>query len=263
MTGLDKWTDFNKRILNICKLVWEAVQEVLCCDAPEGAVAADDEVSDFDIDTKDRLSYCWRALKESRYASDMSHLLEIALLIDLVSSLMHAMVMNAGYSPSLQTRSINCLSSGRLSLSQLAELRHRGAFSTVSVTFAECCIACSRSVSLEVKKEPQEWYQTILAWINQKASAVTRRSAGLPAAIVGVLAAYPDNAFFERVVLDLQAIADGPVEPHQESEGTRLPQVHALNCLKDVFTDARFGINTEIYMADMLDIAASCLESHV
>ena len=40
-----------------------------------------------------------------------------------------------------------------------------------------------------------------------------------------------------------------------------LPQVHALNCLKDIFTDARFGLSTEKYVADALETAASCLES--
>ena len=42
-----------------------------------------------------------------------------------------------------------------------------------------------------------------------------------------------------------------------------LPQVHALNCLKDIFTDARFGISTEVYVADTLETAASCLESQM
>ena len=42
-----------------------------------------------------------------------------------------------------------------------------------------------------------------------------------------------------------------------------LPQVHALNCLKDIFTDARFGFSTEIHVADTLEIAASCLESQM
>ena len=42
-----------------------------------------------------------------------------------------------------------------------------------------------------------------------------------------------------------------------------LPQVHALNSLKDIFTDARFRLCIEIYVADGLEIAAACLESHV
>ena len=39
---------------------------MLCFDAPEGANIADEEVDDLERGTKDTLSYCWRALKESR-----------------------------------------------------------------------------------------------------------------------------------------------------------------------------------------------------
>ena len=61
------------------------------------------------------------------------------------------------------------------------------------------------------------------------------------------------------MVVDLQAMAKAPIGADLES----LPQVHALNCLKDIFTDSRFGPSSEIYIADTLDIAASCLESQL
>lgn len=54
-------------------------------------------------------------------------------------------------------------------------------------------------------------------------------------------------------------MAEAPVGVDLES----LPQVHALNCLKDIFTDSRFGLSTESYIAHTLDIAASCLESQM
>ena len=80
--------------------------------------------------------------------------------------------------------------------------------------------------------------------------------------ITGVLAAYAGHVIFNDVVLDLQAIAAGPIL-YVEPEHVRLPQVHALNCLKDIFTDARFGPRTEVHVANTIDIAASCLESPV
>ena len=94
------------------------------------------------------------------------------------------------------------------------------------------------------------------------ATALTRRSAGIPAMITGILAACADHGFFDDAVLDLQAIADGPIL-YVEPGDARLPQVHALNCLKDIFTDARFGPSTEDHVADTIDIAASCLENPV
>lgn len=90
-------------------------------------------------------------------------------------------------------------------------------------------------------------------------SSLTRRSAGIPAIITGVLAAHLGDNFFDDVVVNLQAMATAPTGADLAS----LPQVHALNCLKDIFTDARFGLSTETYVADSLEIAASCLESHM
>ena len=64
--GPNKWDIFNERIVSICKNVWEAVREVLCFDTPEG-MTVNEELDDFDCGSKDTLSYCWRALKESRF----------------------------------------------------------------------------------------------------------------------------------------------------------------------------------------------------
>ena len=79
--------------------------------------------------------------------------------------------------------------------------------------------------------------------------------------ITGILAAHPSGGFFHEAILDLQAIADTPLEITPDIEELRLPQVHALNCLKDIFSDTRFGLGTESHVADTLHIAVSCLES--
>lgn len=79
--------------------------------------------------------------------------------------------------------------------------------------------------------------------------------------ITGVLAAHAGGDFFNNAVLDLQAIADTPVQEANDVGEVRLPQVHALNCLKDIFADTRLGPSTEPYVADSLDIAACCLDS--
>lgn len=55
--------------MSICGGIWEAVRVVLCFDAPEGTDAIEDEQEDADVGAKDTLSYCWRALKESRSVS--------------------------------------------------------------------------------------------------------------------------------------------------------------------------------------------------
>ena len=65
---MQTWKDFNERLIDNCWGVWEAVKDVLCFEAPEGH-EINEEGDDLDIGTKDTLSFCWRALKESRSAS--------------------------------------------------------------------------------------------------------------------------------------------------------------------------------------------------
>ena len=79
--------------------------------------------------------------------------------------------------------------------------------------------------------------------------------------VTGLLSAFPSSHFFDEVLLDLQAIADAPVEHSDVDDFLQLPQVHALNCLKDVFTDARFGFSSEPHISDCLDLATQCLDS--
>lgn len=79
--------------------------------------------------------------------------------------------------------------------------------------------------------------------------------------ITGILTAHVGDMFFDKAVLDLQEIARMPIPDTSEDEEPRLPQVHALNALKDIFADTRFGPSTELHVADGLNIAASCLDS--
>jgi hypothetical protein len=48
---------------------------------------------------------------------------------------------------------------GQLCFTQLLELRHRGAFSTVSQTFAAFCKRCVSSNILALRALPETWYQ--------------------------------------------------------------------------------------------------------
>ena len=97
--------------------------------------------------------------------------------------------------------------------------------------------------------------------IETKASALTRRSAGLPFMITGILTALPDGTFFAKAILDLQNIASMPMRHKEHHSDIPLPQVHALNCLRNVFTNTYLGPSTEIHLAKTLSIAVNCLEN--
>jgi len=77
--------------------------------------------------------------------------------------------------------------------------------------------------------------------------------------ITGLLSADIGGGLFDKAMMDLQAIASAQVE--NITYDTPLPQVHALNCLKDILTDSRFGLRSEAHMANILDIAALSLDN--
>ncbi|KAL8894426.1 MAG: hypothetical protein Q9192_004333, partial [Flavoplaca navasiana] len=237
------WGENVDRLLVLSSDVWSAVKHILCADAPEGYEP--DIVNDENpVGSKDLLSFCWRALKES-------------------STLMHSLIAGFKGAPVVQAfQKHHYRTFGELAFTELAELRHRGAFSTVSQTFADCCIRCVESEDLETQSLPKEWYQQkTLLCIQQRASALTRRSAGLPAMIIGILSATPKGPFFDDVLKDLQAIAHIKTETDGNYENLDLPQVHAFNCLKDIFTDARFNTSVEQHMCSSLELAVHALES--
>ena len=59
------WQHFQSYLVDTIHRVWICVHDILCHDAPEGHVPEDME-NESDIDTKDILSFSWRALKEAR-----------------------------------------------------------------------------------------------------------------------------------------------------------------------------------------------------
>lgn len=59
------------RILRYCEEIWDLAKGVLCYDSPEGYVPEgmmdEDGDGEDEMDTQTVMSYCWRAVKESRY----------------------------------------------------------------------------------------------------------------------------------------------------------------------------------------------------
>ncbi|GMG25342.1 unnamed protein product [Aspergillus oryzae] len=140
---------------------------------------------------------------------------------------------------------------GVASFTQLAELRHRGAFSTVSQTFATCCLRCGQSSDPEIASLPHNWYQVT--------SKLTRRSAGLPALATGILSSNPGGQLFQEVIKELLEISHLPVQQDDDNQEMELPQVHALNCLKEIFTNTKVAAHTEPFIMPALNLSAEQL----
>lgn len=104
--------------------------------------------------------------------------------------------------------------------------------------------------------------QLVLTQIDEQADRLTRRSAGLPAAITALLSPGDPNSF-SVAVADLIAITQRPVirDTLSEKEETKLPQVHALNCLKDITTNSKFSTLIVRHLDSVMELAAACLSS--
>ncbi|KAJ5720693.1 uncharacterized protein N7483_008627 [Penicillium malachiteum] len=238
------WRAIHNRITNICEMVWLAVKPVLCVDSPEGHT--DEPSDDLMVGPKDILSYSWRSLRES-------------------SLLLHATLTNVSYGPSTGEglHRADFENVGRLSFTQLAELRHRGAFSTVSTTFATCCQRCSTSQDPSIQQLPVDWYQEAKTTIFEASAKLTRRSAGLPALVTGVLCSTAGTPFFKQVINELVEISHLPMDYDKDQQYLKLPQVHAMNCLKDIFINNKLGPHTESFVMSALTLSAERLGSPI
>lgn len=82
--------------------------------------------------------------------------------------------------------------------------------------------------------------------------------------MTGIIAAEQQQggSFFNRAMKDL--ITEASREARSSNiEESRLPQVHALNCIKDIFTTSKLSAASEAFIGEGLDLAARTLNSTV
>lgn len=82
--------------------------------------------------------------------------------------------------------------------------------------------------------------------------------------ITGILSADAESPSFDRVIADLTDVAQREARV-TKTDGSNLPQVHALNCLKDIFKSAHLAQmgKVERHIPQCLELAAGCLKAEV
>ncbi|KAL5612823.1 hypothetical protein BROUX41_004096 [Berkeleyomyces rouxiae] len=245
---LQSMLEIQSKLIAFGCRIWELVSDILCDNSPEGFLPDDLEEVD-GIGTKDVLSFSFRSVDES-------------------SKLLRTIIMgakNLNKAGLIFPSREDVINVGDLAFTQLATLRHRGAFTTAAHTFASCC---QTSKNYEEASTPAEetllskWYERSLEAIFKQEST-TRRSAGIPAMFTGVLMANSQSPSFDEVMSKLIEIAG---KPASTEFGTKLYQVHALNSLKDIFKSSQLshlGVRSDKYLSKCLALAANCLQSPV
>ena len=80
---------------------------------------------------------------------------------------------------------------------------------------------------------------------------------------MGILCADPEGDLSTAVIQQLFLEARAPVNADSTAQGTSLPQVHAMNCLKDMFTNTKLGSCSESQVGPGLELVAIALGSEM
>lgn len=230
---------FISRLSKSIIKIWHSVKYILSHESPEGNIPPEfsahytkDLEKQYGPAAQVVLSYGWRSIKESS-----------ELLCVLLSK-----------TPSALLSDSFILKHGSLILDQLSTVKHRGAFSSLYPTFLACCKRCLTRESLST--QPLKWLDDNILLIKKKAQYVTRRSSGLPYLIVAVLASAPVSEKKPLFASTFQKLLSIAREEVTSVDGkTDLPQVHAFNCIKVLFTDAELNNISVPYIDSALELA--------
>lgn len=253
------WKSRINKILSLLLINWELTRDILSTDSPEGNVP--DELKDKDIRQTQQISpfsqilsnYAWRAAKDSSLLLKQ-FLLRIPLVI-----LSDSMILEIS----------------DLVLAQLSSVNHKGAFYSIYPTFEECCNRCFRG-GLVLSTFPEKWLSRNLLLIKEKSTYIIRRSAGLPFLISIILKAKLESlgkikvnenqtTLFKETFSFLLDIANSPVSDSEYTiDGNiELPQVHAFNCIKQLFIEAQLSAVSSFYVGDALTLSFKAMKSPI
>ncbi|XP_052768692.1 thyroid adenoma-associated protein homolog isoform X2 [Mya arenaria] len=126
-------------------------------------------------------------------------------------------------------------------LSVLTKCRHKGVIEGCRSAFIRFCSALFSCTDESLCKIPAQTLQEVLSSLKRKeiSSSVTRRSAGLPIIIQAILVSEKRSKKTALLIEAQQGLSEVCHLPLTSDLGlTDLPQVHGLNILNTLFTDA-------------------------
>ncbi|WBW74996.1 tRNA (cytosine 32-2'-O)-methyltransferase regulator Trm732 [Schizosaccharomyces osmophilus] len=239
----NEWKSLIIEILQLSESVWLLVKEILCDDSPEGNLPKDQDdsgVSDNLEDTPAQLilSYSWRSIKE------------ISSLLSMI------LIKCSSFYPDVFDYS-NLDHYGFLMMSWLWEIRHRGAFTSVYPCFVSYCSFLFAMKDVNLCRMPIPWLQKNIEVVQEKSSFITRRSGGIPFSITGILVAGKEKnkVLLSKTILALIDMSKEKIVADPNAAKVDLPQVHAMNSLKTIFTEHRLSSVSLEYLEPAIALA--------
>ncbi|KAF2069433.1 hypothetical protein CYY_009245 [Polysphondylium violaceum] len=163
---------------------------------------------------------------------------------------------------------------GQQFLTILLTSRHKGAIEKTYLGFQVLCSTLMKSSHMELYSLPSSWIDVLFERVKEQSLQITRRSAGLPFAFIGILTGESTsrqgtNHLLTKVMETLLSIASGsgisdaeidPVNNNVE-KNVYLPQVHSINILKSIFRAKAIIQELDQYMARALITAIKAFSS--
>ncbi|KAL1925231.1 uncharacterized protein VTP21DRAFT_114 [Calcarisporiella thermophila] len=269
-THLSIWQSLHARALSLVHSTCSIVLDVLSNPSPEGNMPASfqemeeniDEliavsletpeiISDAEAGPKQQviLSFCWRAVKEAS-----------ALLGTIVA---RAPIASESGNNDGFVGYDDMVNACQLFRVMLTSIRHRGAFSAVYPGYVELCTRLRASSHPKFSDLPALCLEEHIQSILEQSISITRRSAGLPFCVLAVVSSEPHG---RHVLLPMAMnrfieIASRPTSPDAD-QTLDLPQVHAFNVLRTIFTDAKLGQDVLPFVAEGYEVAIRGFSSH-
>ncbi|XP_078591502.1 tRNA (32-2'-O)-methyltransferase regulator THADA-like [Branchiostoma floridae x Branchiostoma japonicum] len=155
---------------------------------------------------------------------------------------------------------------GRMYVRILTQCRHRGAIESCNIGFLTVCKRLLSHSDAQMAAIPAQILDQVLDVIlgNRSTSNITRRSAGLPLLVLAITASEPRGNYrplLSRAVQVLLTTAQLPLA--QEDHTVDIPQVHALNILRALFSDSTLGSAMLGHISDAVILAISGFSSPV
>ena len=154
---------------------------------------------------------------------------------------------------------------GELLCDLLVKIRHRGAFSTVHTVFDGFCTLLANSGDILLEELLSNWLDEFINQISNLKVSVTRRSAGLPVAILSIVTSSKcDNIklkYLNKTMSACTTICD--VEVSTPDLAFDLAQVHAMNVQRVLMSDASLSKLIRPYLAQAFERCINLFSSAI
>ncbi|RKP26550.1 putative death-receptor fusion protein-domain-containing protein, partial [Syncephalis pseudoplumigaleata] len=230
------WSRMNDQLLSVIEQVIDIVVTALEHPAPEGYEQDDEEL--LVLRSQDHhflLTYCWRGIKEAS-----------ALLEHIVRGGVQSIKQQAERTFPSVDLIIEC---GDRLRRLLVGLRHRGAFSHIYSHFEAVCQLLHQSPEPRLSAMIPQWLESMFDQMQSASISITRRSGGIPYGILALVMCDPPGQLLHTATSrlfdmtadimagDLRANTEDKAKKQEDDERI-IAQVHAMNTLRMLLTDA-------------------------